>query len=69
MADTNAAERFLLAILQDGGSWDASTKGIYDSLKSGFMDCDETGRQIWLTESGKRYVERMPKVVEDEPHG
>ena len=62
------AERFLLATLQDGGSWDASTKGIYESLKAGYMDCDDTGLQIWLTEAGKRHVERMPKVAEAEPH-
>jgi hypothetical protein len=69
MAETTSSERFLLAILQDGRSWDASTKGTYESLKAGYMDCDETGRQIWLTESGKRYVERMPKIAESTPHG
>jgi hypothetical protein len=69
MAETTSSERFLLAILQDGGSWDAPTKGIYESLKAGYMDCDETGRCFWLTETGKHYVEWMPKVAESKPHG
>ena len=68
MAETTSSERFLLAILQASGWWDACTKGIYESLKAGYLDCDETGRHFWLTESGQRYVERMPKVAETEPH-
>jgi hypothetical protein len=55
----SASERFLLATLQDGGSWDEPTKGVYESLRGGYMDCDESGRQIWLTEAGMRYAERM----------
>jgi hypothetical protein len=53
---TTATERFLLALLEYGEPWDECSKGIYENLKDGNMDCDETGREFWLTTAGMRLM-------------
>lgn len=45
-SNTTASERYLLALLEDGDPWNVCSQGIYESIRLGYMDCDETGRQL-----------------------
>lgn len=60
---TTPAERYLLALLEDGADWGPCQKGIYESIAAGYMTCDETGRGFSLTPDGRHYVESRPDLM------
>lgn len=62
---TTPAERYLLALLEDGADWGPCERGVYESIAAGHMTCDETGRGLSLTADGRHYVESRPELMNE----
>ena len=48
---------FWAATIEDGDEWDEVCQGIYEAIQCGWMEVDDTGRRLKITELGKARVE------------
>jgi hypothetical protein len=49
---------FWAAVIEDGEDIsDEINRGIYQAIENGWMDCDDTGRRLSMTELGRARVE------------